>query len=133
MKLKLLQFSTNVLFALVMVVFWGTWFALSRSITGFSPQAFLEIGQTAIRNLAVPMRFLMPLSRLSAAFMLMLLPKRSTAFARAVAGFVLMICALVVALGVEVPIDNQIKQWTVNTLPPGWQALRDRWSFSTRS
>jgi len=73
MKLKLLQFSTNVLFALVMVVFWGTWFALSQSITGFSPQAFLEIGQTAIRNLAVPMRFLMPLSRLSAAFMLMLL------------------------------------------------------------
>jgi len=79
------------------------------------------------------MRFLMPLSRLSAAFMLMLLPKRSTAFARAVAGFVLMICALVVTLGVEVPIDNQIKRWTVNTLPPGWQALRDRWSFSTRS
>lgn len=40
-----------------------------------------------------------------------------------------MICALVVTLGVEVPIDNQIKEWTVNTLPPGWQALRDRWEF----
>ena len=93
MKLKLVQFSTNVLFALVMGVFW------------------------------------MPLSLLSAAFMLVVLPKRSTAFALAVASFVSMICALVVTLGVEVPIDNQIKEWTVNTLPSGWQALRDRWEF----
>ena len=30
---------------------------------------------------------------------------------------------------VEVPIDNEIKEWTVNTLPSGWQALRDRWEF----
>jgi hypothetical protein len=67
MKLKLAQFSTIVLFALVMGVFWGTWFALSRSIVTFRAQTFLDIGQTAIRNLAVPMRMMMPLALLSAA------------------------------------------------------------------
>jgi len=129
MKLKLPEFSTIILFALVMGVFWGTWFTLSRSITAFSPQTFLDIGQTAIRNLAVPMRILMPLSLVSSLILIALLPKRSAAFALAIAGFLLMICALTVTLTVEVPIDNQIKTWTVATLPADWQAMRDRWEF----
>jgi len=128
-KLKLAQFSTIILFALVMGVFWGTWFALSRSIEGFRPQTFLDIGQTAIRNLAIPMRILMPLSLLSGLALLALLPKRSLAFALAAAGFLLMVCALIITLGVEVPIDNQIKVWTATTMPPDWQLLRDRWEF----
>src|SRR4030095_13151172 len=98
MKLKLAQFSTIVLFALVMGVFWGTWFVLSRSIVTFRAQTFLDIGQRAIRNLAIPMRIMMPLALLSAALLLVLLPKRSVTFAWAFAGFVLMVCALVVTL-----------------------------------
>ena len=129
MKLKLVQFTTIILFVLVMGVFWGTWFALSRSITAFSPQTFLDIGQTAIRNLGGPMRILMPLSLVSALILIALLPKRSAAFALAVGGLLLMVCALVVTLAVEVPIDNQIKVWTVATLPADWEALRDRWEF----
>ena len=50
MTLKIAQFLSTMLFALVMGVFWGTWFTLSRSITQFQPQTFLDIGQTAIRN-----------------------------------------------------------------------------------
>jgi len=66
MKLKLAQFSTNILFALVMGVFWGTWFALSRSIAVLRAQTFLDIGHATIRNLGVPMSILMPLSLVSA-------------------------------------------------------------------
>jgi uncharacterized membrane protein len=129
MKLKLAQFSTIILFALVMGVFWGTWFALSRSIVAFRPQNFLDIGQTAIRNLAVPMSILMPMALVSALIQLALLPKRSAAFALVVAGFLLMVGALVVTLSIEVPIDNEIKVWTVTTLPADWQTMRDRWEF----
>src|SRR5215813_6748866 len=129
MTLKIAQFLSTMLFALVMGVFWGTWFALSRSIEGFRPQTFLDIGQTAIGNLAIPMRVLMPLSLVSALLLLALLPKRSLAFAFAAAGFLLMVCALIITLAVEVPIDNQIKVWTVATMPPDWQLLRDRWEF----
>ncbi|MGH9694775.1 MAG: DUF1772 domain-containing protein [Bryobacteraceae bacterium] len=129
MKLKLAQFSTNILFALVMGVFWGTWFALSRSIAALSGQTFLDIGHTIIRNLGVPMSILMPLSLVSAIVVLVLLPMRSIAFALALAGFLLMIIALIVTLGVEVPIDRQIEQWTVATLPSDWRELRDRWEF----
>jgi uncharacterized membrane protein len=102
---------------------------LSRSIVAFRPQTFLDIGQTAIRNLAVPMRILMPLALVSAIVLLLLLPKRSNAFVLAVAGVLLMVGALLVTLTVEVPIDNQIKVWTVATLPANWEVLRDRWEF----
>src|SRR5262249_40576999 len=129
MRLKIAQFLTTMLFALVMGVFWGTWFTLSRSIEGFQPQTFLDIGKTAIRNLAVPMAILMPLSLLSALIMIALLPKRSIAFAFAIVGFLLRVAALAVTLAVEVPIDNQIKVWTIATLPPNWEMLRDRWEF----
>ena len=129
MKLKLAQFPTNILFALVMGVFWGTWYALSRSIGLLREQTFLDIGHTTIRNLGVPMSILMPLSLVSAIVVLLLAPKRSKVFALALAGFLLMIVALVVTLGIEVPIDRQIEQWTVATLPSDWKELRDRWEF----
>jgi uncharacterized membrane protein len=129
MKLKLAQFSTNMLFALVMGVFWGTWFALSRSIGLLREQTFLDIGHTTIRNLGGPMSILMPLSLVSAIVVLLLAPKRSKVFALALGGFLLMIVALMVTLGIEVPIDRQIEQWTVATLPPDWKELRDRWEF----
>src|SRR5262249_37112974 len=104
----------------------------SRSIEGSPPQTFLDIGQTAIRNLAVPMAILMPLSLLSALIMIALLPKRSISFVFAIVAFALMVAALVVTLTVEVPIDNQIKVWTIATLPPNWKMLRDRWEFYHR-
>src|SRR5262245_60053503 len=107
MTLKIAHFLSTMLFALVMGVFWGTWFTLSRSIEGFQPQTFLDIGQTAIRNLAVPMAILMPLSLLSALIMIALLPKRSSAFVFALVAFALLLVALVVSLAVELAMYNQ--------------------------
>lgn len=74
MKLKLAQFSTNILFALVMGVFWGTWFALSRSIAVLREQTFLDTGHAIIGDLGGPMSILMPLSLVSAIVVLVLLP-----------------------------------------------------------
>ena len=76
------------------------------------------MGHTIIRNLGVPMSILMPLSLLSAIVVLLLLPKQSKEFSLALAGLLLMIVALIVTLGIEVPIDRQIEQWTLATLPP---------------
>jgi hypothetical protein len=69
--MRLAQFINIFLFALVAGVLWGTWFSLSRSIASITPAAFLEIGRTMIRNLARPMRILMPASILSAITLLM--------------------------------------------------------------
>jgi len=60
MKLKATEFLALLLIALVMGVFWGTWFTLTRSLENFTPSEFLHIGKTIIANVAMPMRILMP-------------------------------------------------------------------------
>jgi len=51
------------------------------------------------------------------------------AFYLTLCGLALSIVALAITLIVNVPIDNQIKQWTIQTLPSDWQTIRDRWEF----
>jgi uncharacterized membrane protein len=124
------QATTVVLFALVMGVFWGTWFSLSRTMDQLSPETFVAVGHEMIQNLGVPMAVLLPLALLSALVTLVLLwPDRTAAFWWLAAGFVLMLAALVITLAVEVPIDNQIETWTAATLPGDWRSIQSRWEL----
>jgi uncharacterized membrane protein len=125
------QATTIVLFALVMGVFWGTWFSLSRTMDQLSAETFLAVGHQMIRNLGGPMAILLPLSLLSALVTLALLwPHRHTAaFWWLAAGFLLMVAALAITLAVEVPIDNQIENWTAATLPSDWRSIQSRWEL----
>jgi uncharacterized membrane protein len=129
--LRIAYWVNILLYALVMGVFWGTWFSLSRSIASIKPEVFLDIGHTMIANLAGPMRLLMPASLISSVVLLILLARRrrDAVFYLTVASFVLMIGALVITLVVNVPIDNDIARWTPNTLPADWTAIRDRWEL----
>ncbi|MDB5051572.1 MAG: Protein of unknown function transrane [Fibrobacteres bacterium] len=130
MKLKALQFSTIMIYALVLGVFWGTWFSQSRTMELLSPETFLENGRQYIANLAMPMRILMPgsilLTFLTAFF---IGDRKSPAFYGALAAGLLMVVALIITLSVNVPIDNQIKTWTLQSLPTDWGRIRDRWEF----
>jgi uncharacterized membrane protein len=130
-KVRVAQVLTIVLFALVMGVFWGTWFSLARTMGRLPAETFLAVGHEIIRNLAVPMRILLPLSLLSALLTLALLWRggRAAAFWWLLAGFLLMVAALAVTLLVEVPIDDQIRTWTVATLPGDWRSIRSHWEL----
>src|SRR6185295_17592726 len=108
MKLKATQFISILLFALVMGVFWGTWFSLSRTMETVSPPTFLEIGKQFIANLAWPMRILMPLSLVSALPVLYFVPRGSKAFFFTLIALALMTIALIITVAIEVPIDNLI-------------------------
>ena len=131
MKLRVAQATTIVLFALVMGVFWGTWFSLSRTMYRLSGETFVAVGHQMIQNLGVPMAILLPLALLSALVTLLLLGRagRGPSFWWAVAGFLLLFAALVVTLAVEVPIDNQIQNWTAATLPGDWRSIQSRWEL----
>ena len=127
---KLVQFATLLLLMLITGLFWGTWFAISRSIETFSASEFIHIGKVIIKNVGVPMRIIMPLCILLMAVSLWLHPdKRSVNFYLIVASFVLLIVTLLITVGIEVPIDNQIKTWSPETVPSDWTAMRDRWQF----
>jgi uncharacterized membrane protein len=131
MRIRAAQATTIVLFALVMGVFWGTWFALSRTMSQLSAATFLAVGHQMIANLGLPMAILLPLALLSALVTLALLwpGGRAGAFWWLAAGFGLMVAALVITLAVEVPIDHQIQDWTVATLPGDWRSIQSRWEL----
>jgi uncharacterized membrane protein len=130
-RLRIVQFVNIFLFALITGVFWGTWFSLSRSIAAIRPETFLEIGHTMIVNLARPMSILMPAALICCAILIVMLrrDRHAGGLYLAIASFVLMVVALVITLTVNVPIDGEINQWTVGTLPADWMAIRDRWEF----
>jgi uncharacterized membrane protein len=125
------QVTTIVLFSLVMGVFWGTWFSLSRTMDQLSAETFVAVGHQMIQNLGVPMAILLPLALVSALVTLVLLRRdQSTqAFWWLAGGFALMVAALVITLAVEVPIDNQIQDWTAATLPGDWRSIQSRWEL----
>ncbi len=135
MRLRAIQFVSIFLLMLVTGIFWGTWFSLSRSIVSISPATFLETGNAMIRNLAWPMRFLFPAALLATLLVLVELfragrgRRLGPAFLLTLAGLLLFIVALLVTLLVNVPIDNQLRQWTISSLPPNWEQVRDRWQL----
>ena len=128
-SLRLTLFVHLFLFALVVGVFWGTWFSLSRSMSSITASTFLEVGHTMIANLGGPMAVLFPAALVSAIPVLFMLYRRHRrgSFYLLLAGAVMLEVALVITLSVNVPIDNAIARWTVDTLPPDWTSIRNRW------
>ncbi len=130
MKLKALEFTALMLTALVTGVFWGTWFTLTRSLENFSPAEFIHIGKIIISNVALPMRILMPTTLLVMLFVVWQTFRTcKLSFYLYCLSFFLMLVTLVITVGVEVPIDNQIKTWTAQSIPSNWQSLRHTWNL----
>jgi len=120
------------LFTLMLVcgVFWGLYFALSRSYHLFTPGELAKIARTIVANLEVPMRnislFCLALMGLSIAFYP---DKNSWGFYGMIASLLLIIGSLVVTTAIEIPINNQVVTWTNETVPENWQQLRGRWQY----
>jgi 4-amino-4-deoxy-L-arabinose transferase-like glycosyltransferase len=109
----------------VVGVFWGTWFSLSRSMNAITASTFLEVGHTMIANLGGPMAVLMPATLVSALPVLFATyrGRRRGRFYLILAGTALLAVALVITLRVNVPIDDTIAAWTVDTLPSDWTGI----------
>ncbi|HEX5171975.1 MAG TPA: anthrone oxygenase family protein [Cyclobacteriaceae bacterium] len=127
MNSRILSALTLLLVMLVTGVFWGTWFTLTRSLDVFPADNFIRIGKTIISNVAWPMRILMPATLLTLLWLCLIAAKVRPSFYFFAGSFLLMLITLLITVMVEVPIDDQIKTWTVNTIPDNWTALRARW------
>ena len=117
-----------ILVMLVTGVFWGTWFTLTRSLETFPPDNFIRIGKTIINNVSLPMRILMPVTLLAQLWLYLVTKKDRPSFYLFIVSLFLMVITLLITVGVEVPIDNQIKTWSAETLPDNWLTLREKWN-----
>jgi uncharacterized membrane protein len=134
MYTKLTQFVSIMLYVLVAGVMWGTWLSLARTMNEYDAVTFLTDGKHMISNLATVMALLMISAVVAGVITIVLLFRNQSRIAAwlALGALVLMVGVLVVTLAVEVPIDNQIAIWTVDTLPANWMDIRARWaSFHT--
>lgn len=128
LALKVCEIVSILAAALVVGVFWGPWVALTRSMPELEAKVFLAVVHRMSRNLAPLMTVLMPVALLSIVPVLFLsYDSEPHAFFLNLAGLGLFVIALLVTLMIEVPIVKRIETWTVATLPPEWQELRDRW------
>ena len=127
---KIAHFLYAMLFVLVAGVMWGTWLSLSRTMTHYDTTTFLADGQHMIDNLGTVMAVLMISTAVIGLVVVVALFMRRSAAAAwlAMIGLALLGAVLVVTLAVEVPIDNRIATWTVDTLPTDWMDIRARWS-----
>ena len=126
--MKLTRLITGMLIVLVAGLFWGTWFALSRTMHHLPAEMFITIGKEIIGNVAVPMRIIMPAAILG--LLVLLIGSRgnkSVYFYCILVSFILFLTALIITVAIEVSIDNQIKIWTGTTVPRNWEAIRDHW------
>ena len=118
------------LLILVTGLFWGTWFSLSRTMEGLSAETFLTIGKEIIRNVALPMSIIMPASLIGLIILLSgSWKKRALYFYCLLVTLLLFVIALIITVGIEVPMDNKIKTWEASTIPAEWTAIRDRWEY----
>jgi uncharacterized membrane protein len=126
--LKTWELVSIVLSALVMGVFWGPWVGLTRSVATLGPDAFIAVSHRLNRNLGPLMKVLMPAALLSTVPTLVISSGRPATFYPSLAGVALFVLALIVTMAVEVPIATRTMAWTIDTLPPNWRQLRDRWA-----
>ena len=128
--MKAIQFITALLLVLVAGLFWGTWFSLSRTMNELHAEIFITIGKEIMKNVALTMSIIMPASILCLLILIIRSWKIKTVYFYCIlAALILFIIALIITVGIEVPIDNQIRTWTVATIPSGWQNTRDKWEF----
>lgn len=127
---KILLLVTGMLLVLVTGVFWGTWFALSRTMYQFPLETFVAIGREIMQNVSLGMSIIMPLGILGVLVLLLMAGRKKKAhFYWLLTSLILYVAVFVITLLIEVPIDNQVKNWTATSAPPDWQMIRDRWQF----
>jgi uncharacterized membrane protein len=125
---QVIQFFGLFLLMLVTGVFWGPLFSLHRTLHVFDKKEFMLIVKTIAGNLEVPMRIMMPLCIFIMAISVYIYPiKDSIGFYLSLTSLLLIVISLIITIVVEVPIVKKIQQWSVETMPENWEAIRNRW------
>jgi len=107
----------------------GSVFGIWRGydLAQYSPSGFLEVHQGAVRglNTLLPVLGLVAVA-LAVALAISLRRDRRTLILLIAAALLLAASGLVTRFGNQ-PINDLVMGWTVDTLPPDWEAIRDSW------
>ena len=130
MAIHLIQFAALTLLFLLSGVFWGSWFSIGRSFQEFTLNEFVHVAQIISRNLGVSMRIISISCIILMVLSAWVLPKKSVGeFCLYLLSILLIISALLITVFVEVPMNNKIITWTMESAPSNWKDIRKRWQL----
>lgn len=125
MTIRILRFANLLLVALLAGTSFGIWAGLNPM--GYSPATYLEQQQhlvSSLNTLMVAMVILAMLTTIAAAF----LQKRDKPvfYTLLVAALFLFSCIVISRIG-NLPIQQEMLGWKVDSMPKNWTVLRDKW------
>lgn len=111
-------------------IYFGTWMAIVMSLRAFSAEEFILIGKVIVNNTSLLMQILMPFS----IFMVLLCLwfyrfKKSIGFYLGLSSFLLLIITLLMTLLLLNPIERELNQWSLTSLPSNWELVRNKWQI----
>jgi uncharacterized membrane protein len=122
---RIVAFATVLLTALLVGTMFGIWFGYDPH--GISGPAYVEVQQSAIRALNVPMPVLgaiCVLLCLVCAYLNRGVPAQAYLYLAAAGLFI--VAGLITRL-LNQPINAVVMTWSPQSLPPEWELLRDQW------
>ena len=125
MMRKFILFAALLFVALVAGAAFAIWFDYDPN--GMSPAFYTEKMQHAIRVFTIPLPTIVVLGVLftiAAAFLAR--SERPNFYLLIVAGIFIVAVALITRFG-NIPINNQILTWSINSPPPNWAELAQKW------
>jgi hypothetical protein len=120
-----LQSLALILVSLVVGSMFGIW--RGYVLADYSPSAFLEVHQGAVRGLNTLMPGLALAALVAIAVLAYLAHGRQPAFGLYLAVIALVIVGGLITRFLNQPINAQVMTWDAGGLPTNWQDLRDSW------
>lgn len=121
----IVQFLNILLAALLAGTSFGIWLGFNPA--HYSPSTYLEQQQHLVQSLQTLMVSMVVLSTIVTLFSAYLQRKNKAALiALLLAAVFFIACILITRFG-NLPIQQTISTWTVETMPDNWTALRDQW------
>ena len=122
---KLALFGALLFVALVAGAAFAIW--IDYNPAGMSPGLYTAKMQHAIRVFTIPLPTVVILGVLFTIISTFLArPERREFYLLIVASICILAVALITAFG-NIPINNQIKTWNINSPPSNWQDLAQKW------
>lgn len=130
MKRKLIYFIALIFLMIITALNLGTWFAIIRSINDFSFEEYISISKVIINNTSPSLWILFPLCIFMELLCLWFYRyKRSTGFYMGLTSLFLIILTLLMTWLVLGPVNKNIMQWSLNSIPANWESIRNKWQL----
>ncbi len=104
--------------------------ALTPTLHKLSLENYLVVKQSFLSFITLPMVFLYTFAGITALIIVLLnFKNRTNLFYLNLIALILAVLISISTLIINVPINNQVLSWNINSIPPNWMDLQAKWEM----